>query len=71
MIHFLKGIERRPYREAFFYGSRRGLYFGSGGRAWTYVMRSLLCVRYGGRLLLGVPSGIHLETQDHMPPGIV
>lgn len=35
MIHFLKGIERRPYREAFFYGSRRGLYFGSGGRAWT------------------------------------
>lgn len=35
MIHFLEGIERRPYREAFFYGSRRGLYFGSGGRAWT------------------------------------
>lgn len=41
------------------------------GRAGLDMMRSLLGVRYGGRLLLGVTSGIHLETQDHMPPGIV
>ncbi|KAK0741251.1 hypothetical protein B0T18DRAFT_227630 [Schizothecium vesticola] len=69
---FFREIERRLYRDSFFYGSRRrrGQCLVRGGGPGRD--RSLLCVRYrGGRFMLDVPSGLHLETQDHMPPGIV